>query len=326
MADLDQWPDRGEAIAHLAERGGATYLTIEASNHGRPVFGSVLSADAITLSSGPAGPWPSELRTFASDTARVLMLGATNMLSSYAGLMRTRRLHGGPFVVVRAQLEALAQVRWILGPGLNATVEAGDEFARQRAARAYLTRLLDLKQRRRVDELSHGVGSMEYAEADRRLEGGKVQATNLFTDVVLTSKKPWTIAGQARPDITTMVQEFVDLAFQAGPDDRVRNPYGFQSAIAHMNVSTVFLATEEAHGDDIVRRVPVVDPHAMEVLARFTIWSFARGAEIITAAMEWPRSDLDDWEDEAQACFDAYDKARPSSSEAVTPTDLDGSN
>jgi hypothetical protein len=301
----NNWEPRGQEISQLLLAGRAIYLDIDDHNHGRPGSSSPIGADWVTLSHLNGVAWPEWLRVLGSFTARSLTVAAAEYLAGLAVL------YAGPptlltrahYPVVRALVESLGQARWILGPGLNATSEGGDEFARHRAARAYLTLCASDQQRLGVERGRSGTASSDYQTARQALQGLKDDASKYFSPTSFTgSVSSWTIEGQRRPNFTDFSKELMELAFLPDNGD-VRNPYAYLSGTGHTNLFSIFeLATRERHGDH-VRHVFTFKPDDAEVVAQFACQIFSIGSEVVTSAHGWDDRAMTQWHLQVQDAF-----------------------
>jgi hypothetical protein len=300
------WTARGRELSELMLEGRRAYLEIDEINHGQPAPGSVIQADWRTLSHLDSQPWPESVRSLASFTARSLTVAGGEYL---AGL---GVLYGGPselltrahYPVLRALVESLAQARWILGPGINQLEEAGDEFARQRAARAYLTLCASESQRRAVTRERSGETSPSYQQVDQQLQRYKADAARYFRPVTLTGdSRGWCIEGQKRPSFTAFTESLMELAFLPDAQGTIKNPYAFLSGTSHTNLFSVFdLSTTEEH-DGHNRFVFEFQADDAETLASFACQIFSIGTEVITASHDWDDQALVVWHDQVRAAF-----------------------
>jgi hypothetical protein len=208
---------RSSELAQLLDDGRAAYLAIDDEHDGAPIAGSPIHADWATLSNLNGEPWPLWLRHFASVSARLLASAAAEYMAGLATLYRgsAQPLTLAHFPVTRAVVESLGQSYWILRPGINAKAQTGDQFARARAARAYLTLCASEFQRVSVEEERSGEGSPAHQSAKSRLEELKNDASKYFESVQLgTRTNQWKIEEQSRPTFTGFSKDLMHLAFQ----------------------------------------------------------------------------------------------------------------
>jgi hypothetical protein len=299
------WERRGQELSRLFLAGRDTYLQIDDAHHGRPELGSTISADWTTLSHLDNVPWPAWLRGLASLTARSLAAVGAEYLAGLAVL------YAGPptlltyahYPIVRALVESLGQSCWILSPGLNAISEDRDDFARQRAARAYLTLCVSDHQRLRVEGQRSGENSTSYRNAERALRLRKESASRYFRCSSFSGRATaWSIENQRRPTFTGFSRDLMEFAY-LDEDGVIKNPYAFLSSAAHANIFSIFeLATSEHHGDH-GRHIFAFQSAKTEVVARFVCQIFSIATELVAAAHGWEDDAMARWHHEVQEAF-----------------------